>query len=359
MKPLKLTMQAFGPYAGEEVVDFRDLEQRSFFLIHGPTGSGKTSVLDGICFALYGETSGRERDGRFMRSHHSGPEEPTEVTLDFSIGNEVYRVTRSPEQERPRKKGSGATREKPRATLWRRTGLADDQQEGTVLAAQWSRVTASVETLLGFQSDQFRQVVMLPQGQFRRFLLADSREREEILEVLFQTEIYRRIQEALKQSAKEIQERLVRQEHQRKFLFDQAQAESQEELRQNCEAVLSQQKNLHRELTEFQTQELRAQEELDRGRQVLAKITEKDQALAALAELEARKEEIEAKQIRLERALRAAALRDLEAHLQARESELNQATEKQKQAAEDLERAKADRQKAEEELEKEKKRDRE
>jgi len=73
MKPLKLTLRAFGPYAGEEVLDFRDLEDRSFFLIHGPTGSGKTSILDGICFALYGETSGQERDGKFMRSHHSGP----------------------------------------------------------------------------------------------------------------------------------------------------------------------------------------------------------------------------------------------------------------------------------------------
>ena len=128
MKPLKLTLQAFGPYAGEEVLDFRELEERSFFLIHGPTGSGKTSILDGISFALYGETSGQERDGKFLRSHHSGLEVPTEVTLDFSIGEEVYRVTRSPEQERPRKRGAGTTTERPRATLWKRTGLADDQK---------------------------------------------------------------------------------------------------------------------------------------------------------------------------------------------------------------------------------------
>ncbi|MFW6122995.1 MAG: SbcC/MukB-like Walker B domain-containing protein, partial [Thermodesulfobacteriota bacterium] len=302
---------------------------------------------------------GRERDGRFMRSHHSGPEVPTEVALDFSIGEEIYRVTRSPEQERPYRRGTGITREKPKATLWRRTGLADDLQEGTVLADRWSRVTEAVEDLLGFQSDQFRQVVMLPQGQFRRFLLADSRERQEILEVLFQTEIYRRIEEALKQSAKEIQDRLREQESQKKFLLDQAKAESEEELRQNLQAVVSKQEDLSRELAAFQAQEARAQEELEQGRQVLAKIQERDQALAALAELEAQKDEIEAKQIRLERALKAAALRDLEAHLRDRESELNQAAGKQQQAAEDLERAKADRQKAEEELEKEKKRDQE
>jgi len=359
VKPLKLTLQAFGPYAGEEVLDFRELEDRSFFLIHGPTGSGKTSILDGICFALYGETSGRERDGRFMRSHHSGPEVQTEVTLDFSIGDELYRITRSPEQERPRKRGTGIIREKPKATLWKRTGLAEDQQEGAVLAGQWSRVTEVVEGLLGFQSDQFRQVVMLPQGQFRRFLLADSRERQAILEVLFQTEIYRRIEEALKQSAKDIQERLREQESERKFLLDQAKVESEEELRQNLQAVVSQQENLNRERTEFQTQEAQAQEELGRGRQILAKIQERDQALAALAELEAQKDEIEANQIRLERALRAAALGDLEAHLRDRESELNQVAGKQQQAAEDLEGAKADRQKAGEKLEKEKKRDQE
>lgn len=358
MKPLKLTLRAFGPYAEEEILDFRELEDRSFFLIHGPTGSGKTSILDGVCFALYGETSGHERDGKFLRSHHSGPEVPTEVTLDFSIGEEVYRVTRSPEQERPRKRGTGTTREKPRAALWKRTGLTDEQ-EGSVLAAQWSRVTEVVEGLLGFQSDQFRQVVMLPQGQFRRFLLSDSRERQEILEVLFQTEIYRRIEEALKQSAKEIQDRLRGQEQQRKFLLDQAQVESEEELRQNLQAVVSQQEDLSRELAGLQAQEAKAQKEFDRGRQVLAKITERDQALAALAALEAQKEEIEAEQTRLERALKAAALEDLETHLRARESELNQAAAKQRQSAEDLERAKADRQKAEEELEKEKKRDQE
>jgi DNA repair protein SbcC/Rad50 len=359
MKPLKLTLRAFGPYAGEEVLDFREIEDRSFFLIHGPTGSGKTSILDGVCFALYGETSGRERDGRLMRSHHSGPEVLTEVTLDFSIGNEVYRVRRSPEQERPRKKGAGTTRERAQATLWRRTGVADDLQAGTVLAGQWSRVTEVVEGLLGFQSDQFRQVVMLPQGQFRRFLLADSRERQEILEVLFQTEIFRRIEEALKQAAKGIQDRLKEQEHQRKFLLNLAQVESEEELRHRHRAVVSQQENLNREWAGFQAQEVKAQEELDRGRQVLAKITERDQALAALAELEAQKAEIEANQTKLERALKVAALRDLEAHFQARETELTQAAKKRQQAAEDLESARADKQKAEAELEKEQKRDQE
>jgi len=120
-----------------------------------------------------------------------------------------------------------------------------------LLAGQYSRVTEVVENLLGFQSDQFRQVVMLPRGQFRRFLLADSRERQEILEVLFQTEVYRRIEEALKQSAREIQDRLKEQESHRKFLLDQAQVESEEELRQNCQAFVSQHENLNRESLGF------------------------------------------------------------------------------------------------------------
>ena len=101
MRPIQLTLHAFGPYAGEQVLDFRQLGQRSLFLIHGPTGAGKTTILDAMCFALYGETSGRGRDARdpkHMRSDHADPSWLTEVWFDFALGQEVYRVIRSPEQ---------------------------------------------------------------------------------------------------------------------------------------------------------------------------------------------------------------------------------------------------------------------
>jgi len=168
MKPLKLTMCAFGPYAGTQVLDFTELGSRSFFLIHGPTGSGKTTIFDAMCFALYGDTSGAGRDGRQMRSDHAGPSAITEITFDFAIGTEIYRIKRNPEQERPKRRGEGTTTMRAEATLWRRTGLAGDAAEGAVLENGWNKVTEAIEKLLGFKSSQFRQVVMLPQREFHK-----------------------------------------------------------------------------------------------------------------------------------------------------------------------------------------------
>src|SRR3954464_6799692 len=120
MKPLKLTVRAFGPYATEQVFDFAHLNGRSFFLIHGPTGAGKTSVLDAICFALYGQASGA-RTPREMRSDHAEPATFTEVVFDFRIGPERYHVRRWPEQDRPAKRGQKLVTQQQDATLWRTT----------------------------------------------------------------------------------------------------------------------------------------------------------------------------------------------------------------------------------------------
>jgi len=230
MRPIRLSLCAFGPYAAEHTFDFRELGSRSFFLIHGPTGSGKTTVLDAMCFALYGDTSGNERQARQMRSDMADPSERTEVVFDFSLGTELYRVSRSPEQERPKQRGEGMTTERPKATLWQRTGLVDDNGEGHVLAAKWGDVTEAVESLLGFKSDQFRQVVLLPQGQFRRLLLATSTEREAILERLFQTEFYRIVTERLKEAARDVQEHMKDARSRGESIRSQAGVESKDEL---------------------------------------------------------------------------------------------------------------------------------
>ncbi len=267
MRPVQLALHAFGPYAAQQVVDFRQLGDRTFFLIHGPTGAGKTSILDAMCFALYGETSGGERDARHMRSDFAEPAMPTEVTFDFALGNEMYRVTRCPQQERPRRRGLGTTTIAPRATLWRRTGLADHAPEGSVLASQWGKVTEAIERLLGFRSDQFRQVVMLPQGQFRRLLLANSQERQHIFETLFRTEIYRHIEEALKEAAKAIAEEIKDLRRRRDLMLEQASAESPEELlerRTQLEADVAQ---THARVEELRQLEATAQQRLNAGYQ--------------------------------------------------------------------------------------------
>lgn len=204
MRPLILTLKAFGSYAGVQVIDFRELGDRGIFLIHGPTGSGKTTILDGICFALYGDSSGAERSGKNMRSQFASEEQETEVIFEFSLKDQVYRVSRKPEQERLKKSGTGKKVQPNEAVLWR---IAGDAEE-TVVQTGWRNVTDSIEKIIGFRSEQFRQVVILPQGQFRELLVADSRGRQEILERLFHTELYKSIEEFLKGKTKDLEKQI-------------------------------------------------------------------------------------------------------------------------------------------------------
>ena len=230
MKPIKLSMTAFGPYAENQIVDFRELGDCSFFLIHGSTGAGKTTILDAICFALYGETSGDERTGEQMRSHHTKSKLLTEVTFDFALGTDLYRITRSPKQERLKERGDGVVTVREKATLWKRTGLEEDSLAGIVIAANWKEATRKVEELFGFESRQFRQVIMLPQDKFRQLLKANSSEREEIFKTLFQTALYERIELALKSTAKALEDEIRDRETNRRFILEQAQAASENEL---------------------------------------------------------------------------------------------------------------------------------
>ena len=194
MRPLKLTMTAFGPYRATETVDFTRLGENRLFLIHGETGAGKTSILDGIVFALYGQTSGGERSGQQMRCEGAAPRTLTEVELEFALGERRFRVRRSPKQQvEGNKTPAGAT-----AKLWETTE-AGPGEEGEHLSSRIAEVDAKVRELIGFSCEQFRQVVVLPQGRFRELLAADSVKREEILRQLFPTwecaELERRLKE--------------------------------------------------------------------------------------------------------------------------------------------------------------------
>lgn len=318
MKPLKLTMCAFGPYAGEQVLDFTELDNRSFFLIHGPTGSGKTTILDAICFALYGDTSGAERDGRQMRSDHASLSALTEITFDFAIGEETYRVKRNPEQERLRKRGEGTTTMHADATLWKLTGAANSPGEGAVLKNGWSKVTETVEKLLGFKSSQFRQVVMLPQGEFRKLLTSDSKERQVILEALFRTELYRRIEEALKEAAKVIKSNYDKTLQQKSFILQEARVESREELTQRHDNHNKQFSEAGNKIESSNKYAKVTQERLNAGKQAKMKLDEKKNAELAVAALESKIGVIEAERIELAAARQASNLADAEKALQDR-----------------------------------------
>ncbi len=190
MKPLRLTMQAFGPFAQKETVDFERLPARAPFTISGPTGAGKTSLLDAICFALFGETSGGERKSGEMRSHYAEKQVPTEVCLTFALGADVWRVTRRPKVGEGNGQGEFAELEQQiDATNWQST------------MHKLKEIDKKIKDLLGFDVGQFRQVVVLPQGAFRQLLTASSTQREAILKQLFGTHLYERVQKVLTEQA--------------------------------------------------------------------------------------------------------------------------------------------------------------
>ena len=334
MKPLRLSMRAFGPYAGEQDLDFTVLGPASCFLIHGPTGAGKTSILDAICFALYGEASGGERDPKRLRSDHAEPGTLTEVVFDFSLGAESYRVSRSPEQERPKARGTGTTTQQPKATLWRRTGAAPEE-EGEVLATQASRVTAEIERLLGFKSDQFTRVVMLPQGKFRKLLEADSRGREDILETLFQTEVYSRIEEALKERARQAKQALEAVESERVHFLQDAGVASEADLEPLRAERLAECARSRGELEALRTARTAADAELTAARARVALVEERLTAERQAADLERQAPEFDSKAARVERARAALPI-----------AEADRVALLRKQESVDAARVKSDREKA-------------
>jgi exonuclease SbcC len=207
MKPLRIRMQAFGPYAQSQEVDFRALGEGGLFLIHGPTGAGKTSLLDGICFALFGRASGSERMPEGLRSDLASAAMPTEVALEFSLGRETYRIVRRPRQTLRKQRGEGFSSYPVKGDLWvldREAGLDLESDHWNLLSAGDKKTDEKISELLGMDEEQFRQVVVLPQGQFRKFLSANSDQRESLLETLFRSVNYRRVAEALDQRAKKL-----------------------------------------------------------------------------------------------------------------------------------------------------------
>lgn len=179
MRPIHLELTAFGPYERRQEIDFTALGGSGLFLIHGPTGSGKTSLFDGLTYALFGALAGTRRVER-IRADRAAPDLQTRVVFRFRMGDALYRVERTPDWERPRKRGTGTTTEAGNASLFR-----DGRAEPIATGA--TGVTKAVEELLGMDVEQFTQVALLPQGEFKQLLCASSKDREELMETLFGT----------------------------------------------------------------------------------------------------------------------------------------------------------------------------
>ncbi len=210
MKPISLTIEAFGPYRDSVTLDFNELQDHSMFLIAGPTGAGKTSILDAIVYALYGEPSGEVRKTDAIRSDFAEPHRMTRVDFSFAIGNAQYRVERLPKQMVAKKRGTGMREQNASATVYEKK-----DGEWKVIATSAVAIRDTIQQIIGFRKDQFLQVVLLPQGEFRKLLVASTSEREELLHTLFRTELYRKLQEALKAAYDEakagIEENLTKQ----------------------------------------------------------------------------------------------------------------------------------------------------
>ncbi|MFM7732481.1 MAG: AAA family ATPase [Cyanobium sp.] len=186
MRPHRLVLEAFGPYAERQEIGFDALEREGLFLIHGTTGAGKTYLLDALCFALYGEVSG-ERSVKGLRSDHAAPGSVPRVELEFSAAGERWRVERSPACSLPKSRGSGTTSRAAKASLQRLRGGAAE-----TVVRSLSEVNREVSRLVGLDAAQFRQVILLPQGRFAEVLRARSEEREDLLKTLFDTALYER-----------------------------------------------------------------------------------------------------------------------------------------------------------------------
>ena len=205
MRPHRLHVTAFGAFGGTVEVCFDDLARAGLFLLHGETGAGKTTLLDALGFALYGRVPGERGKARRLRSDHAAADVPTEIQLEATLGGRRMRITRRPEQERPKRRGGGTTTEHAKILL--------EESDGTAWRAVSTRAGEAddeIKDLMGMSAEQFFQVVLLPQGQFAQFLHADAKDRERLLQRLFGTDRFRAVEDWLagrrKATAQEVRE---------------------------------------------------------------------------------------------------------------------------------------------------------
>ena len=277
MRPLLLTMNAFGPYAGETTIDFARFGGAGLYLITGDTGAGKTTLFDAISFALYGEGSGAVRKPEMLRSKYASPEQKTEVLFRFEDKGAIYEVRRTPSYLRPARRGKGETQQLPEAEL--------HMPDGSV-RTKVKEVNEALEDILGLSREQFLQTAMISQGDFLKLLLASTEERQKIFRRIFHTERFAALQDRLKQRSADCERTCDRLAQKIESCVEQLRPEGEAEALR--EAVLSGEKPAEELLS--QLPELLAEEEREREKAVAVR-AEKDKEITMLAAELARAEE--------------------------------------------------------------------
>ncbi|WP_055669118.1 SbcC/MukB-like Walker B domain-containing protein [Desnuesiella massiliensis] len=332
MKPLKLTMSAFGPYAEEETIDFTQLKDKNIFLITGPTGAGKTTIFDAISYALFDEASGSSRDKDSLRSDFASQDTPTFIKLEFELKGKIYSIIRYPQQERKKSRGEGVLLKNAEAELI--------LPEGSVVTKVTS-VNEKINELLGINKNQFRQIVMLPQGEFRRLLEADSSEREIIFRRIFGTQAFESIQRKLEDRKKILYRKISETKTKRDTHVKHLDAGENELLlslinaenlnineikhysREHIEHDEKQLLELTKKIESFKLAQISLQKSIIEGEEINNRLKERDLALKEYEEHFSKESEYEKKKMFLSKARKALEVELIEASLRDRQSSLS------------------------------------
>ncbi|EAD7747112.1 SMC family ATPase [Listeria monocytogenes] len=338
MRPIKLTMQAFGAYAKKEVIDFEKLGTEQIFVISGKTGAGKSTIFDAISFAIFGKANTFDRESFSMRSHFATDKEITEVTLAFRLKDKIYQISRIPQQEIAKQRGNGTTTSPQKAELYELIG-----DEMKLLASSVRDVNTKMEELIQLNVDQFRQILMIPQGEFRELLVSDSKEKEVILQRLAHTVYYEKVENLLWEKQKQAEILVV---EARKKVAELAELSlpgvevsgktTSEISVLQAEAIQSEQMiltELENKLSIIRKQTSEAVEKVTLAKEQLLDWQNLDKYTEEIATLEIEKEFYQAIEVRLEAAKRASNLRSQDALCIRLKEQLETAEQAEKQVA--------------------------
>ncbi|EAH1804386.1 SMC family ATPase [Listeria monocytogenes] len=338
MRPIKLTMQAFGAYAKKEVIDFEKLGTEQIFVISGKTGAGKSTIFDAISFAIFGKANTFDRESFSMRSHFATDKEITEVTLAFRLKDKIYQISRIPQQEIAKQRGNGTTTSPQKAELYE---LINDEMK--LLASSVRDVNTKMEELIQLNVDQFRQILMIPQGEFRELLVSDSKEKEVILQRLAHTVYYEKVENLLWEKQKQAEIMVV---EARKKVAELAELSlpgvevsgktTSEISVLQAEAIQSEQMiltELENKLSIIRKQTSEAVEKVTLAKEQLLDWQNLDKYTEEIATLEIEKDFYQAIEVRLEAAKRASNLRSQDALCIRLKEQLETAEQTEKQVA--------------------------